>query len=269
MKKSYVLHYHLRTPGLGQTQSLQLGQIPAFRDGNWFFPKFRRRAGPIAASLSASEGSCIPSPAPAMPEPQSLQSCVCTSQPRRPALYCLVVTATREVLTPNPARPRPSRSPAQHGDRQPGSGAAAARRELGAASLARPHPVLLPGPRVLPAPIQDGDFRSLRPGLRHSRGRSRGKAAWAEGARPRWPLTVRISRVEGGAGPHGAEAWPQGRQPWDGGDTRRPAARRPGLRGQVMWTPVLLRKKGTPAAALRNLGAAPTPQLAKVPLRMQ
>lgn len=47
-----------------------------------------------------------------------------------------------------------------------------------------------------------------------------------------------------------------------------------------MWAPVLLRKKGTPAAAaatgpvlltsaLRDLGAALTPQLAEVPLRMQ
>lgn len=73
-----------------------------------------------------------------------------------------------------------------------------------------------PGPRVPPAPVQDGGFHPPRPGLRHSRGRSRGEAARAEGARPRGPPTVRISRVGGGAGPHGAEAGPQGRWPGDG-----------------------------------------------------
>lgn len=117
---------------------------------------------------------------------------------------------------PNPARPRPSRSPAQHGDGQPGSGAAAARRALGAegrwpglARYRRPASVCRPRPASLwrwsktaaSFPLAQG-CSTLGGGAEARRGRAGG------GSQAPRPPTVRISRVGGGAGPRGAEAEP-------------------------------------------------------------
>lgn len=127
-----------------------------------------------------------------------------------------VVKATREALTPNPARPRPSRSPAQHGDGQPGSGAAAARWALGAAGrwlgltrCRRPASVCCPRPASLRHRSRSAASVPLAQAFATLGGRSRGEAARAGGRSqaPR-PSTVRISRVGGGAGPRGAEAGP-------------------------------------------------------------
>lgn len=116
-----------------------------------------------------------------------------------------------------------------------------------------------PGSSPRPDPGHGGRFRPARPGLRRSRGWEeprRGCAGGGSQAPRAADGSVRISRVGGGAGPLGAEAGPQGRRPGDGGDARRRPAARGGLDraggragGQVMWTPVLLREKGTPAAA--------------------
>lgn len=151
------LHHHLRIPAqLGL--NTQLEQIPAFQDGNRFSPKRWRCIGPSAASqnpLSTSAGSHV------LTAQQPPHWNLSTYPPaRNPASASRtahpVVTATREVLTPNPARPRPSRSPSQHGVRQPGSGAAAARRALGAAGrrpglarCCRPASACLPRPASL------------------------------------------------------------------------------------------------------------------------
>lgn len=118
------------------------------------------------------------------------------SSARTPASACRtarpVVTATREALTPNPARPRPSRSPAQHGDGQPGSGAAAARPALGAAgrcpglawcrrrsqfAARAPRPSGVGPGRPLPT-------RFPRPAPLSGEEPRRGEAARAVGARP-------------------------------------------------------------------------------------
>lgn len=142
------------------------------------------------------------------------------SSARTPASACRtarpVVTATREALTPNPARPRPSRSPAQHGDGQPGSGAAAARRALGAAgrcpglawcrrrvSVCRPRPASLRRrSRTAASDPLSQACATLGGGAEARRGRAGG------GSQARRLPTVRISRVGGGAGPRGAEAGP-------------------------------------------------------------
>lgn len=129
----------------------------------------------------------------------------------------LVVTATREALTPQP-RPAPPLARTRSTWRRP-TRKWRGRRAPGARSrgtLARPRPVpphglgLPPAPRIPPAPVKDGRFLPARPGLRHSRGRSRGEA------RPRGRREPGPAAAEGSYQPgrrwsrdaRGAEAWP-------------------------------------------------------------
>lgn len=72
-----------------------------------------------------------------------------------------------------------------------------------------------PGSPPRPDPGHGGGFRPARPGLRCSRGWEeprRGCAGGGSQAPRAADGSVRISRVGGGAGPHGAEAGPQGRR---------------------------------------------------------
>lgn len=94
---------------------------------------------------------------------------------------------------PNPARPRPSRSPAQHGDRQPGSGAADARRALGAAGRwpgltrwSRPASVCRPRPSSLPHRFRTAASAPLAQACATLGGGAEARPhGRAEGARPR------------------------------------------------------------------------------------
>lgn len=227
--------------GPGQAQSTQPRQSPAFQDENCFSPKCRRCAGPSASSQKPAVGlGALTHPELAQQPPglhPSAHGLGRAAQPPRPAPGRRVVTATRAALTPNPARPRPSRSPISTWRRRPTrkwrGGRAPGARSRGSPSQASPRAAAGVSPASRSRTRRRLPPRSPRPPplsrVGGAEARLRGRREPGPAGRRRFgsyqPGRRRSRAARGG----GRAAGPPGRRPGDGGDARRRPAARGGL----------------------------------------